>query len=115
MPAHSADSGCFIPYPSAVYFLLRLQVYLGFVRLLNRATVQAEAAMDDESASRAEATVSLLAAWLRVLLRRYAELSAALVGSGRLREELRAHEAALGGAPPELFSQAVAVQLGLRV
>ncbi|GLC43068.1 hypothetical protein PLESTB_000866500 [Pleodorina starrii] len=93
-----------------------LLMYLGFARLLNRAAAQAEAAMDDEATTRAEAAVSLLGGWLRAVLRRYAEPSAALVGSGRLREELAAHEVALGGPPPEPFRQAVAMQLGgLRV
>ncbi|GIL70850.1 hypothetical protein Vretimale_3926 [Volvox reticuliferus] len=92
-----------------------LLVYLGFVRLLNRAMAQAAAAIDDESVTRAESAVSLLGAWLRATLRRYAEPSAALVDSGRLREEVLAHEAALGGPPPEPFRRAVATQLGVRM
>ncbi|GLI58592.1 hypothetical protein VaNZ11_000320, partial [Volvox africanus] len=92
-----------------------LLVYLGFVRLLNRAMAQAVAAVDDESVTQAESAVSLLAAWLRTVLRRYAEPSAALVGSGRLREELLVHETALGGPPPEPFRLAVATQLGVGV
>ncbi|EFJ50956.1 hypothetical protein VOLCADRAFT_88418 [Volvox carteri f. nagariensis] len=92
-----------------------LLTYLGFVRLFNRAMVRMDTATDDESATQAESAVSLLSGWLRSVLRRYAEPSAALVGSGRLREELQAHEVALGGPPPEPFRQAVEVQLGLRV
>ena len=93
-------------------------MYLGFIRLLNRAAADAESAggaMDEPGGGRAEAASSLLAAWLRSALLRYAEPSAALVSSGRLREEAAAHEAALGGPVPEAFSGAVAAQLGLRL
>eukprot|EP00198_Chlamydomonas_reinhardtii_P007681 XP_001697018.1 mRNA cap-binding protein [Chlamydomonas reinhardtii] len=95
-----------------------LLMYLGFIRLLNRAAADAESAggaMDEPGGGRAEAASSLLAAWLRSALLRYAEPSAALVSSGRLREEAAAHEAALGGPVPEAFSGAVAAQLGLRL
>ncbi|KAG2453540.1 hypothetical protein HYH02_001759 [Chlamydomonas schloesseri] len=95
-----------------------LLMYLGFIRLLNRAAADADAAagaMDEAGSGRAEAAAALLGAWLRAALLRYAEPSAALVGSGRLREEAAAHEAALGGPVPEAFSAAVAAQLGLRL
>ncbi|KXZ52742.1 hypothetical protein GPECTOR_8g134 [Gonium pectorale] len=90
-----------------------LLMYLGFIRLLNRAAADAHAAMDDAAAGAAEATSSLLAAWLHACLRRYGQDSAALLGSGRLREEAAAHEAALGGPPPAAFQEAVRLQLGI--
>ncbi len=99
-----------LPSPPALPSL-PVQLYLGLVRLMNRAAADAVGAMTDEQLGRAEAAGALLQSWLRSCLRRYAEATAGLVG--RLREELGAHREALGGPVPDAFVEALREVLGV--